>query len=426
MFRRVLLLLTLLSLLPASGYAQPSEEDAPERLIADLASPSFSARQAASQRLATRGARAIPLLEQASITSSDRETVLRCVAVLSQILESREVETSRAAEAALTRISEASESVAAPLAKTSLGRWRMELCIRTVARLKRLGAAVGQPTTASDGSPEVYLQILKKDWKGSDSDLEMLPDLGRIGLFRVDETPISSDGLSFLTKCRSVEKIYLDQTRLDSRAMAIIAQAPHLKHLTLKGMPLIDRDMIEPLTAVDTLEYLSLDSCQVDSAILPLLARIQNLRFLDLSRTKIDDEGLGVLADLPRLQNLNLSGANISGKGVAELAKAPALDTLNLRGSQFGPQALEGVGRLAQVRYLILDEVDLSAADFSQLAEMRGLRRLDLANCQITDNNARSLASLEGVTYILLRGNQVSSTVRDQIHQQIPKTQILP
>jgi hypothetical protein len=409
----------------ANAEAQESPDEQVKQWIADLGSPMFNTRQAASKNLAARGAKAIGALTQICEASEDRETVTRAVQVLGQILETRDDATSQEAEAALRNLVDHAEKSVALLAKSTLSHWKMKICIRTIDRLKRQGAWIGQPTTTADGTPEVTLQLSLKDWKGKDSDLALLPDLGRIFVFQVAQAPMGNEGLKFLTKCQSVERIFLDQTQIDARGLEIIAHVPRLKNLRLMGLKTLDRQGVESLSAISTLESLNLDSSRLTSDMLPAIARLKGLRSLDLSRTGVSDERITVLAELPNLNNLNLSGANIDGEGIASLAKAPALDTLNLRGSQLGPAALDGIGKLERVRYLILDQIDLSSADFSKLEGMKGLRTLDLVSCQITDNNARSLGRLTQVSRIVLQGNPgISSTVRDQISEQIPKTQI--
>lgn len=412
-------------LTPTAALCQEQGDEQVERWISELGSPLFNVRQAASKSLAARGAKAIPPLAVICEYSQDRETIARAMHVFSQILSSRDSEASQLAEVELKRLAQSPDKLLALTAKSTFDQWRMENCVRSAERLKRLKATVSQPTTAADGSPEVYVHLKQNEWKGKESDLELLKDLGRIGSFTVEQVPTSSDGLRFLKDCLYVEKIFISQTPLDSRALDAIASAPGLRDLSIKGNNALDRKGVEKLTAATNLSTLSLDSSSVTTEMFPAIAKIHALRNLDLSRTKITDEGIGVLADLSKLYTLNLSGATIQGDGIAGLANAKALDTLNLRGAELGPQAFDGLGKLEQVRYLILDQIDLSAADFSKLAGMKGLRRLDLAKCQITDNNARSLGSLTGLTYLHLRENSVSSEIRDFLGKQLPKAQIL-
>ncbi len=422
---RLNLPLLFLLVFPLAAYGQEPGDEQVERWVIELGSPIFNVRQAASKNLASRGAKAIPALAAICESSQDRETITRAIQALSQILSARDPEVSHLAEAELKRLANSPDKSLALTAKSTFDQWRMENCIRSAARLDRLGASVSQPTKAADGSPEVYVQFKPNKWSGKDADLELLTDLGRIGSFTAEEVPLTSDGLKFLKQCRSVDKVFISKIQIDSRGMEAIASAPELHNLAIKGNTTLDREGLEKLIAAKTLDTLSLDGSSVTSEVFPALAKLPALRNLDLSRTQISDAGLGVLAELPKLHTLNLSGASIQGDGIAGLAKAPALDTLNLRGAELGPKAFEGLGRLEQVRYLILDQIDLSSADFAKLAGMKGLRRLDLAKCQITDNNARSLGSLTGLTYLHLRENSVSSEIRDHIGKQIPKAQIL-
>lgn len=420
------MLLVVLLASCATIAAQDSGDETVSTWITDLSSSSFAARQAASQSLIASGAKSVPALAAACENSSDRETTARAFSILTQILEQRDQETSKVAERALLILTRSTDKSVAALAKTTFDRWQMEVCVRTITRLRRLGASIGQPTPAADGSPEVYIQISSKEWRGRDADLALLPDLGRISLFQVNQASIGNEGLAFLAKCRSVDRIFLDQVKIDARGLAAISQAPSLRRLTIKGLATLDLHGIESLCQAAALEHLSLDGSNVTSEMLPQLAKLPSLQTVDLSRTKISDKNLASLAQLPKLQTLNLTGAQIEGEGIAGLAAAPALDTLNLRGAQLGPQGLEAIGKLTQIRYLILDEIDLSSADFSLLSGMQGLRKLDVHKCQITDNNARSLAALTGVTTLLLRENPVSIPVREQISTQIPKCQIIP
>jgi hypothetical protein len=422
---RLLSLLLILHLSCPCAFTQDAIDDEVHRWIADLASPIFTLRQAASQNLVARGAKAVPALEAVCLSSDERETVARALVVLGEILESRDAATSQRAEQSLNDLALRGEISISLQAKSTLNRWRMDLSTRTVERLKRLGASISQPTAAADGSPEVFLTIMKDDWKGTDSDLALLPNLGRIQMFRVDRASVGNEGLKFLEKCSSVKHILLEHTQVDGRGLETVARVPHLERLTIRGLATLDRQGIEKICEIITLHNLTLDGCRLTDEMLPSLANLKNLSNLDLSRTRISDKQIAVLAKLPKLTTLNLTGAVIHGDGIAGLAKAPALDTLNLRASKLDPKALHGIAKLTQLRYLILDEIDLSSADFAKLASMKGLRYLDLAKCQITDNNARSIGELTQATKILLKDNQVSSVVRDQINKQIPKAQII-
>jgi hypothetical protein len=104
---------------PPSGTpapAAPANADQIERWVLELSSESFVTRRQAASQLAAQGRDAIAAVAEAARTS-DRETALRCIAVLERIQASDDEATRSEAAAALSQLAESEESALAQQAR---------------------------------------------------------------------------------------------------------------------------------------------------------------------------------------------------------------------------------------------------------------------------------------------------------------------
>src|SRR5262245_24512547 len=151
------------------------------------------------------------------------------------------------------------------------------------------------------------------------------------------------------------------------------------------------------------------------------------LRGLQLARSRVSDEALALLADdpPPALEHLGLGRGAVTRRGVERLLRSGVLDrlaTLDLSHARLGDAAVEllaGGARSGRLRHLLLAgngisergcrAVTRAAASLAQLdlsrnplgpegaevlagaASLGRLRRLDVSQCRLTPEGARSL-----------------------------------
>lgn len=157
----------------------------------------------------------------------------------------------------------------------------------------------------------------------------------------------------------------------DDAAMAQLARFPKLERLDLSGMDVDERGVSRSLPITDAgvahlgklpnLRWLCLAQChEMKGEALRELEALPLLEHLDLTYSGVESPAVERLARLGNLRELVLSHCmNFHGRSLAEVCKSPGLRRLELRAC-----------------------TTLSATDAMHLATMKGLRHLDLRDCQ--------------------------------------------
>ena len=177
------------------------------RLVAELDSPEFLTRQAASQQLTKMGAAAVePLLETSR--KGSLESAVRAMAVLEVLYCDGDAKESTAAEAALETLSRSKQPSTAARAEVALsGNERL-----TVERIERFGGIfttrddrrlTGEELRAIPFSRKAVDVVLHlgKTWTGNDDGLRYVKRLDWIHNIRIvsKSNGITDDGLAQLT-----------------------------------------------------------------------------------------------------------------------------------------------------------------------------------------------------------------------------------
>lgn len=157
----------------------------------------------------------------------------------------------------------------------------------------------------------------------------------------------------------------------DDDALRELPKFTQLEHLDLSGMDVNDRGYSVALTITDVgvthlgkltnLRSLSLHHCEhVSGTSLHVLEALPRLEVLDLGHTGVESTAIERLPRLGSLRELTLSYClKFHGRSLAEVAKIPGLRTLRLEGCP-----------------------TIAAQDALHLTNAKGLRHLDLRDCQ--------------------------------------------
>lgn len=176
------------------------------------------------------------------------------------------------------------------------------------------------------------------------------------------------------------------------------------------------------------------------------------VRYINLDRVQIQDSDFEYLADLPMLQTIHMqNNFSMKGPGFRALARLPKLGELKLTNSHLTESALMAIaeikrpmridmtrcvfpsGSLRHLRPLELDGLHLcqtrissldglrgaycrelhlentptiADADFSCLAEVRGLAALNIDNCNVKARGIGAIARLESLNWLSIIGCQ--------------------
>ncbi len=154
------------------------------KLVTDLNSADFAAREEATRTLCGAGKAVIPPVTKAALTG-DLETTMRAMRVLEALYTKGSLNEYEAAETALQSLAQSGESHISSRAiavLASMGDVREE---RAIAALRKLGAIVksdaGQfglnPAPLPAGQELITSVILNKKWKGAEEGLKYLESL---------------------------------------------------------------------------------------------------------------------------------------------------------------------------------------------------------------------------------------------------------
>ncbi len=116
---------------------------------------------------------------------------------------------------------------------------------------------------------------------------------------------------------------------------------------------------------------------------------ITDVQLISTRMNHIKELDLGFLSDLSHLQKLGVGALRIPIRGTEALLKLDRLTQLGLSG--FRDEDMAVVGRMQQLRVLILDAPGLGEAGMAQIEKLRGLERLELAVATVDDACLQSL-----------------------------------
>lgn len=192
------------------------------------------------------------------------------------------------------------------------------------------------------------------------------------------------DGLTFLS---------LNSCDIDSAQLKTVSQISTLTSLSLDGNSITD---LSPIGQITELNYLSVSDAGLQD--LTGLASLTKLKTLVAANNRIIvPKGV---SELTSLSTLDLSGNQLSS--VSELSPLRRLTELNLSGNRIS--SLDGIGALTSLRTLDLSSNGLT--DIEQLAALRSLDQLDVSRNRIED-----FSPLEqtGITYLKATHNALES-----------------
>jgi uncharacterized protein (TIGR02996 family) len=229
-----------------------------------------------------------------------------------------------------------------------------------------------------------------------------------------------------------VRQLSLSYLNLNTEALTLLAQCPHLGKLQALFLP-VGALQDEALAAITEAPWLSglrrlcfRGSYGVRGTVrrsgLTAFARspgLANLEFLSLASVGLGDEGMAAILDAPtwsRLRVLEVRSNNIGPEGLAPLLEGeglPLLERLQIDRNRVGPEGTRRLARLTGLRWLHLGTNLIGNAGAEALAApgaFTGLRFLDVSGNGIGDVGAAALAgadNLENLEALEVGGNLI-------------------
>ena len=163
---------------------------------------------------------------------------------------------------------------------------------------------------------------LRGEFKGGDQAFALLVHLPQVETIYISEAKITGEGLAHLAKLPKLKTLSISHTGMEPAAVKHLAKLP-IESLSLHGVAL-QREQLEALADIMTLQRLSLSGPTIDDAALEPLARMGSLRRLQLLRTSLTDKGIGQLNTLEKLEHLSVE----ESQGVSNAALVKLWDDL--------------------------------------------------------------------------------------------------
>ena len=257
-----------------------------------------------------------------------------------------------------------------------------------------------------------------------DAAISRLHELAGLESLVLSGTGITDAGLAHLAGCKALRSLTLSDTKITAAGIAALARLPALRQLYLARTE-IGRDGLKAVTGLHGLTHLSLQGMALADGDLVLLKRLENLQSLDLSNTPLTDGAGEPLSRLGKLQSLNVQGTQLTDAAVEELSDV--LGVGRVVGDPPNPQRLAArwivqnrgtvqlaTGPLANLRALPRDACKVVSIDLGSLAALHpddivkhvsactGLRKLNLDQTRLSNEDLRMLAGLKNLTTLSL------------------------
>lgn len=193
-----------------------------------------------------------------------------------------------------------------------------------------------------------------------------------------------------------------------AETMEAISRLDRLESIEIGG-PLKVGDGLEKFRGSSYLRVVRLSGPAVNDAWLATLANCPNLDRLELNGADVSDAGLAQLTGLTRLASLGVvNSPKVTDATVENLIPfLTTLNTLNL-GSSLTDRSLPTLGRMKNLKYLVLSRSRVTDRGIASLRELTGLVGLYLEQTAVTDDGLASLSELTNLQQLNLGETRVT------------------
>ena len=152
------------------------------------------------------------------------------------------------------------------------------------------------------------------------------------------------ESLEPLRGLTSFKGLGLAGARLDDQSLAPLANFTHLEVLSLMGKEERFGDAgLAYIAGLKSIENLWLTDTKVGDAGLSHLAGMSKLELLNLDGTRVTDAGLAQLANFPKLKTLSLNRTAITDAGLAQLSGLAACQEMSLKETRVSPAGIDAL-----------------------------------------------------------------------------------
>jgi Leucine-rich repeat (LRR) protein len=225
------------------------------------------------------------------------------------------------------------------------------------------------------------------------------------------------EDLEPLSAIDGLERLSLAESRFPNSALRFIGNSRTLRALDLEGSSVDDCGLRE-LRGLAQLQVLRLGSTAVTDLV--ELRKLQELEGLGLSDTRVTDASIPTLLRLPRLRWIDLSRTKVGGSGVAVLSQSRSLTVISLDGIGLRARALHSLGNMVQLEALSISETGTTGAGIEHLSRLTNLRELTLSNNHVDDEGFCRLHGLDSLEMLYLGHTGITDRSIEHIVTEFP------
>ena len=226
---------------------------------------------------------------------------------------------------------------------------------------------------------------------------------GEVVIADLQRTFVVDEHLDQLLALPALREIHLGYTKITDLGLERLIPLENVKVLNLRYAENITDLGIAHLKHWRSLEQLDACGTKVTSSLFQHLTGMSRLRSLDVGFSRVNDDFFEQLADLENLQHLGFGGNKMSGAAFPLLKLIPSLTSLDISGEQRTDSGLWSV----------------AASDFNidEIAQLKQLKHLDIANALVSDQGVAKLAGLQQLESLNLSNTRVSAKGLEALSQ---------
>jgi hypothetical protein len=228
-------------------------------------------------------------------------------------------------------------------------------------------------------------------------DADILRELAQIsGLtdLRFKKTDLNDSDLAALAALSGLQKLSISYSRITNSGLLQLKPLKQLRCLNLANVAATAQGVAELAKELPELEELRIDTLTIESGAIDLLVRSSHLKLFSAANTNLSDDGLRSLSQMDTLQTVSISSTQVTAAGFAKISQLSRLTTLHADGNvRVNNEAIGYIARCPALQELTLGRTSANGFAVNHLSAMKGLKLLDLSNCNFSATAAADLQS---------------------------------
>lgn len=232
-----------------------------------------------------------------------------------------------------------------------------------------------------------------------------LKELKKLRVLIAKNCSLNRERVEALSEIRQLRRLDLENNGLDHTRLQSLGALVNLHHLSLADNSGITQD----LDFLESLPLFSLDisGCTIIPTALTPLRGKESLLYLRVSNTVLADQVIADVLTLPNLEGLTMACVGLSSVRAKKLLAKSGLVSLRIPSNDLKVSAFENF-RNYSLRELNLSHNPLGNEIIKILKPFEGIRKLNLEDCDLTEDILHDLLKMKHLKQIWLDQNSIS------------------